>query len=136
MKVGIRSRSTTPNCSRRNQAYETSYRREFVVGRASLIVKNVPLSQRYLIGCPFQLSDPVGSSLYMMDFENQKNNRQEPFFRPNTNRANRPHPHKQFPYWPRRSVSSTDIRPEETKQALRNQLDSTYQVDYTGKCMQ
>jgi hypothetical protein len=136
MKAGIRSRSTTPNCSLRNRAYETSYRREFAAKKVSSIVERQTRSQRFLIGTPFQLNDPVGDSLYALDFANQKNVRHEPFFRPNiTSRANRPHPHKQFPHWPRRPVSSTDLRSDEIKQALRNQLGSTYQVDYTGKCM-
>ena len=127
MNAGIRSR--------RNRAYETSYRREFVSKSASTIVGGIPPSQRFLIGSPFQLSEPIGNSMYMMDFGNQRNPSREPFFRPNTTRANRPHPHQQFPHWPRRSASATDLRPEETEQALRNQLDSTYRVAYAGKCM-
>lgn len=111
--------------SPRNQAYETTYNREFVLKKSSPPVEGIPFGQRFLVGSPFKLSDPVGDSSYTMDFTNQKNVQRELFFRPNTNRANRPHPHKEFPYSPRRF--------EETKQALRNQLDSTYEVDFTGK---
>jgi len=100
---------------------------------SSFVVEGIPFGQRFLVGGPFQLSDPIGDSLYKMDFTNQKNVQREPFFRPNTNRANRPHPHKEFPYWPRRSESLCDLQSEETKQTLRNQLGSTYQVDFTGK---
>ncbi|CAF0975663.1 unnamed protein product [Rotaria sordida] len=99
----IRSRSNTPCCSKRNQEYQTTYRREFALKRSSSIDEGVPFSQQFLIGCPFQLNGPIGESLYRIDFTNQKNVQQEPFIRPNTHRANRPHPHKQFPYWPRRS---------------------------------
>ncbi len=133
MEARIRSRSNTPCLSPRNQAYETTYNREFVLKRSSSVLEGEPFSQRFLIGCPFELNDPVGDSLYKIDFTNQKNVQRESFFRPNTNRANRPHPHKHFPYWPRRSESSCDLLSEETKQTLKNQFDSTYQVDYLGK---
>ena len=133
MQTCIRSRSTTPNGSPRNRAYETTYKREFISKRPAPFAEGVPLSQRFITGTPFQLSGPVGDSIYATDFTNQKDVLREPFFRPNTNRANRPHPHKHFPYWPRRSESLSDLRADETNQALSNQLDSTYQVDYTGK---
>ncbi|CAF4040837.1 unnamed protein product [Rotaria sp. Silwood1] len=132
MEASIHSRSNTPCCSGRNRAYQTTYRREFVLKRSSSIAEGAPFSQQFLIGCPFQLNGPVGESLYAIDFTNQKNVQREPFIRPNTNRANRPHPHKEFPYWPRRSESVCGLPSDETKQALRNQLDSTYQVDYTA----
>jgi hypothetical protein len=133
MKVCVRSRSTTPCSAVQKHAYETTYKREFVLKRPSSVIEGAPFGQRFLIGCPFELSDPVGESLYTVDFNNQKNVLREPFFRPNTHRANRPHPHKEFLFWPRRSESLRDLRSEETKQTLRNQLDSTYQVDYTGQ---
>ncbi len=133
MEACIRSRwNTIPSLSR-NRAFETTYKREFVSKRSSSVIQSIPFGQRFLIGSPFQLNDPVGASLYRMDFTNQKNVYREPFFRPNTNRANRPHSYKQFPYWPRRSASAWDLPSDETKQALRNQISSTYQVDYTGK---
>jgi hypothetical protein len=133
MEACVRSRSTTPCCFQQNKTYETTYKREFVSKRPASIVEGAPFGQRFLIGSPFQLSHPVGETLYTMDFINKKNILREPFFRPNTKRANRPHPHKGFPYWPHQSESLNDLRSEETKQTLRNQLDSTYQVDYTGK---
>jgi len=133
METYIRSRSNIPCFSSRNQPYETTYKREYVSKRPSPIVEGIPFGQRFLIGCPFQLSDPIGNSLYEMDFANRKNLHRGPFFRPNTNRAHRPNTNKEFPYCPRRAESFGDLRSEETKQALRNQLDSTYEVDYTGK---
>jgi hypothetical protein len=126
-------RSNTSCGSVRNHAYETTYIREFAVKKSSPIVEGIPVGQRFLIGCPYQLSEPVGASLYTMDFANKKNSRQESFFRPDTSRANRPHPHRQFPHWPRRSESFCELQSDETKQALRNQLNSVYRVDYTGK---
>ncbi|CAF3343031.1 unnamed protein product [Rotaria socialis] len=132
MAASTRSQSNTRSSLKRSQAYQTTYRREFLLKRSSSIDEGVPPSQRFLIGCPFQLNEPVGETLYKIDFNEPKNVQRDHFMRPNTNRANRPHPHKQFPYWPRRSESVCDVPPEETRQALKNQLDSTYRVDYTG----
>ena len=133
MQTHARSQSMTPDFTRGKLAYQTSYKREYAPKRTITMAESPPFGQRFLIGSPFQLNDPIGNSLYTMDFTKENDVRRDIFPRPNTNRANRPHPPKQFPYWPR-SESLCDLSaPEETKQALRNQLNSTYQVDFNGK---
>ena len=133
MEACIPSRSATPDCSKRCRPYQTTYRREFNLKRSPSIDEGAPFSQQFLIGRPFQLTDPVGDSIYAVDFTEKKNVQRKPVFRSNTNRANRPHPHKQFPFWPRRTESLCNLPSEETRQALRNQLDSTYKEDFIGK---
>lgn len=132
MQAHGRSQSMTPDFSRGKFAYQTSYRREFPSKNTTTIAENPPFGQRFLIGSPFQLNDPIGSSLYTVDFTKQNEVQREIFPRPNTHRANRPHPHKEFPHWPR-SESLCDLSaPDETKQALKNQINSTYRVDFNG----
>lgn len=132
MEACIRSRSNTPCYSAKKQAYQTTYEREFLVKRTPLTDEGIPLSQRFLLGSPFELNDAVGESLYAIDFTKHNKVQREYYFPPSTKRANRPHPHKEFPFWPRRSQSICDQPSEETKQVFRNQLGSTYQVDYVG----
>ena len=93
------------------------------------------MGQRFPIGSPFDLQGPINPSLYMEDYSNPENVQQKVFVRPNTNRANRPHPHRDFPHWPRRAESLSDLSIGEIDQALRNQINSTYQVDFTGKSL-
>ena len=134
MEACIRSRLNTSYHSKRNQEYVTTYKREFGSKRASAIVEGAPLSQRFLIGTPFRLSDSVGESLYTMDFAQKKNVQRKPSFFESTNNIDRPPSQQQLPpHYPRRTESFNDSVSDEIKQALRNQLDSTYQVDYTGK---
>ncbi len=124
MDACLRSRLNTSYHSKRHQAYETTYKREFSAKKASSIVEGAPVSQRFLIGSPFQLSDTISESLYTMDFSHKKNVQRKPSFIPTTTISEQ---------LPRRAESFNDSVSDEIKQALRNQLDSTYQVDYTGK---
>lgn len=132
MIAGTHSQSNTSRVFERNRAYETTYKREYVLKRSPSIVEGVPIGQQFLIGSPFQLNGAVGESLYSIDFTSPTDSKREPVLRPNTPRANRPHQHKGFPYWPRRCQSVSNLPVEEKEQALRNQLNSTYQVDYSG----
>jgi hypothetical protein len=134
METCIQARPSTPYRSERSKSYETTYQREFSTLKRSLTIdEGIPAGQRFLIGAPHQLNDPVGITSYTVDYPEQKNVQREPLIRPNTSRANRPHPHPQFTHWPRRPTTATSAISEETKQALRNQFNSTYQTDYIGK---
>jgi hypothetical protein len=134
METCIQSRPSTPYRSTRSKSYETTYQREFsALKKSTTIDEGVPCGQQFLIGYPYQLNDPVGVTSYTVDYHEQKPVQREPVIRPSTPRANRPHPHPQFTHWPRRPVTASPIISEETKQALRNQLSSTYQTDYIGK---
>ncbi len=134
METCVQSRPGTPYRSTRSRSYETTYQREFSALKRSLTIdEGVPSGQRFLIGYPYQLNDPMGVTSYTVDYSEQKNVQREPIIRPNTSRANRPHPHPQFTHWPRRPVTASPAISEETKQALRNQFNSTYQTDYLGK---
>ncbi|UJR20557.1 hypothetical protein I4U23_023684 [Adineta vaga] len=135
MDACLRPRLKTSYHCRRNQDYETTYKRAFSAKRPAPIVEGAPLSQRYLIGCPFNLADPVGESIYTMDFARTKNVERKPSFYENTSIIEQSDSQKQqCTQCPRRSESFNDSISDEVKQALRNQLDSTYQVDYTGSC--
>ena len=117
----------------RNRAYETTYQREFsAVKQAVPIDEGVPAGERFLIGSPYELTDPVGVSSYAVDFAHQKNASRASAIRPNTARAHRPHPHPQFTHWPRRPDTAYPVVSEETKRALANQLNSTYRTDFIG----
>ncbi len=134
METCIQSRPSTSCRSVRSRSYETTYQREFSTLKKSLTIdEGVPSGQRFLIGCPYQLNDPVGVTSYTIDYPEKKNVQREPVIRPNTPRANRPHPHPQFTHWPRRPATTSSALSEETKQALRNQFNSTYQTDYIGR---
>lgn len=134
METSIQTRPKTAFRPARSQSYETTYQREFsAIKRGSTINEGVPSGQRFLIGSPYQITDPVGVTSYTVDYTEQKNVQREPVIRLNTPRANRPHPHPQFTHWPRRPVTASPVMSEEMKQALRNQLTSTYQMDYIGK---
>jgi hypothetical protein len=134
MAVCIQSRPTTPHRSSRSRSYETTYQREFSALRRSLTIdEGVPAGQRFLIGTPYQINDPVGVTSYTEDYPHQTNVQREPVIRPNTHRANRPHPHPQFTHWPRRPVTASPVISEQTKQVLKNQFNSTYKTDYIGK---
>ncbi|CAF0866750.1 unnamed protein product [Rotaria sp. Silwood1] len=134
MATCIQSLPGTPYRSGRSRSYETTYQREFSTLKRSLTIdEGVPSGQRFLIGYPYQLNDPVGISSYTVDYPHQKDVQRESIARPNTPRANRPHPRPQFTHWIRRPATvAAPIVSEETKQALRNQLNSTYQTDYIG----
>ena len=134
MEACIQSLPSTPLRRARSRAYETTYQRQFSsLKRVSSINEGVPYGQRFLIGCPYQLNDPIGASSYTVDYSQQKDIQREPFVRLNTPRANRPHPHEQFTHWPRRPVTAAPVISADIKQALKNQLNSTYQTDYIGK---
>lgn len=116
MEVRSRSRSTTPS-----RSYETTYRREFISRRSPSTIESAPFGQRFLIGSPFQLNDPIEDTMYTMHFSKPKNIINELDC-------------GQIPNWCRRSQSSCELPvPDEMKQALKNQIDSTHRVDYTGK---
>ncbi|CAF1423609.1 unnamed protein product [Adineta steineri] len=133
MDACIRSRAKTSYHSKRNQAYETTYKREFSSKKPVVIVEGAPPEQRFLVGCPFNLADPVGETIYTMDFSRTNPvPKQQPYFQ-STSTIERPDS-KQLPCCPRRYETLNDPLEDEIKQALRNQLDSTYQVDYTGSC--
>jgi hypothetical protein len=134
MDACLRSRVNTSYHSRRNQAYETTYKRVFSSKRPARIVEGAPLSQRFLIGCPFILTDPVGESIYTMDFARKTKEERKPSVYQSTSVLEQPDSQQPLPSFPRRSESFNDTVSDEIKQALRNQLDSTYRVDYTGKC--
>jgi hypothetical protein len=134
METCIQSRPRTPCRSTRSRSYETTYQREYSTLKRSLTIdEGLPAGQRFLIGFPYQLNDPVGVTSYSVDYQQQKNVQQEPIIRRNTPRANRPHPRPQFTHWPCRTIIVAPVISEETKQALRNQLKSTYRTDYIGK---
>ena len=91
-------------------------------------IEDAPSGQRFLIGSPYQLTDPVDSSSYRMDFSAPKTLYRQASLRsqstkidliPGTQRTENPNP-----------SSSREI-----KQALRNQLNSTYQTDFVGTLM-
>lgn len=129
----VQSRPQTPYRPLRNRAYQTTYQREFsAIRRATPFDEGIPAGQRFPIGAPHQLEDPIGDTSYSNDYEPPKEVQREPIVRPNTGRANRPHPHPQFTHWPRRPQTAKVTIDEQTKQALRNQLYSTYQLDYIG----
>ncbi|UJR29134.1 hypothetical protein I4U23_010348 [Adineta vaga] len=134
METYIQSRPTTPYSSNRNRSYETTYQREYsIIRKASNIDEGVSSGQRFLIGCPYELSEPVGITSYTDDYpDKNKSVQREPVIRPNTPRAHRPHTHPQFPHLPRQSVTNSSGISEEIKQALKNQLTSTYRTDYLG----
>lgn len=127
MDACIRSRVNTAYHSRRNQAYETTYSRSFSAKRPTRIVEGAPLSQRFPISCPFNLSDPVGETIYTMDFSRKPKDEPKPSLYQSTSAF------EPVPTFVRRSASFNDNVSDEIKQALRNQLDSTYQVDFTGE---
>ena len=133
MNECVRSSQNTPRSSLQQRAYETTYHRAFPVKRSLSIGEGSPFGQRFLLGAPYNLQDDIGASIYMMDYSRYNDNRDRSFFRPNTSRANRPHPHRDFPFWPRKAESLQDVSTDETEQALRNQLNSTYQVDFNGE---
>ena len=118
--------------SRANRSYQTTYRREYVLKRSPSVVEGIPLGQQFPVSSPYRLEGPIGSSIYAVDYFKENKVQREEFPRPNTNRANRPHPHRDFPFWPRRAESLGDLSVEETEQALKNQLNSTYRADFTG----
>ena len=118
--------------SRANRSYQTTYRREYVLKRSPSIAEGIPLSQQFPVSSPYRLEGPIGSSIYAVDYFKENKVQREEFPRPNTNRANRPHPHRDFPFWPRRAESLGDLSAEETEQALKNQLNSTYRADFAG----
>ena len=96
-------------------------------------MKVFQLVKEFLIGTPYQINDPIGVTSYTEDYPHQTNVQREPVIRPNTPRANRPHPHPQFTHWPRRPVTASPAISEQTKQVLKNQFNSTYKTDYIGK---
>ena len=127
-------RPSTPYRLNRSRSYETTYQREYsTLKKSTTIDEGVPAGQRFVIGCPYKLTDPVGITSYTEDYPHQTNVQREPAVRPNTSRANRPHPHPQFTHWPRRPVTAVSGLSEQVKQALRNQFNSTYQTDFIGK---
>ena len=125
------STNNSPRPSPRNRPYETMYQREYVSKPSSSIAEGIPRGQRFPVGSPYDLAGPITASLYTVDYSNPDNVQQKVFVRPNTNRANRPHRHRDFPHWPRKAESMMDLSIGETDQALRNQLNSIYQVDFT-----
>lgn len=132
MDARIRSHSTARATLRRN-AYQTTYKREFVLKRSSSSIdEGIPPSQRFLIGSPYELDEPVGETVYKIDFNQPKIIQSQSTVRPKTSRVSQADPHKQYPYLPRRSESACDLPPNEIRQALKNQLDSTYRVDFAG----
>lgn len=133
MDACIRSRLQTSYHSKRNREYETTYKREFSAKRPSSIVEGAPLSQRYLIGCPFNLADPLGESIYTMDFARKNNAQRKSSSFQNATSIDRSDSQQHLPECFQRSESFNDTNSNDIKQALRNQLDSTYRVDYTGK---
>ncbi len=134
METCIQSRPSTPYRPNRSRSYETTYQREFSnFKRASNIDEGVPSGQRFLIGCPYELNDPTGVSSYTVDYSHQNNVQREGSIRPDTARANRLHTQPQFTHLIRRPATASSVISEETKQALRNQLNSTYQTDYIGR---
>lgn len=132
MEDHIPSPKQTPRLSPANRSYETTYRREYVLKRSPSIIEGIPLGQHFPVSSPYRLEDPIGTSVYAVDYFKENKVQREEFPRPNTSRANRPHPHRDFPFWPRRAESLSDLSTEETQQALKNQLNSTYRVDFTG----
>ncbi|CAF0874094.1 unnamed protein product, partial [Didymodactylos carnosus] len=125
--------------------YETSYQRDFYLKNhqeENLI--DVPPSQRYPIGCPYQLGDPIGIGQYQ-DQYNDKGYCRSPPIRTGTSsgtRANNPHPLTEFMVWrypkmsgdnPYNQDDPDSDQQEQIKQALKNQLTSTYRSDYLGK---
>ena len=133
MEMSFPSRPSTARRPARNRAYETTYQREFSATKQSMpIDEGVPAGERFLIGSPYQLTDPVGVTSYAVDFVHQENVSRASAIRPNTARAHRPHPHPQFTHWPRRSETAHSAVSEETKRALANQLNSTYRTDFIG----
>ncbi|CAF1192317.1 unnamed protein product [Adineta steineri] len=134
METYIRSQPNTPHPSTRNRAYQTTYQREYsILKQISNDDEGVPAGQRFLIGCPYQLSDPVGTTSYTTDYPQNNNVKREGPIRPNTPRANRPHIHPHFPHVSsRQPITLAPIMTEEIKQALKNQITSTYRTDYIG----
>ncbi|CAF0960520.1 unnamed protein product [Adineta ricciae] len=119
--------------SHRIRSYETTYQREYsIVRKATNIDEGVPAGQRFLIGCPYELNEPVGITSYTDDYPEKTNIQREPIIRPNTPRANRPHTHPQFPYIPRQSVITSSDITEKIKQALKSQFTTTYRTDFLG----
>ena len=133
MEISIQARPATPYRLPRSKSFQTTYQRQFsALKNAVVIDEGIPAGQRFLIGAPHQLNEPIGDTSYSEDFAQPGSVEREPVIRPNTSRANRPHPHPQFTHWPRRPTTANIKVDEETKQALRNQLYSTYQMDYIG----
>lgn len=137
MEVSTQSRPVTPYRLGRNKVYQTTYQREYsMLKQAVTNDEGVPAGQRFPIGAPHELNEPIGGTSYNEDFGQPEPVNREPVFRPNTSRANRPHPRPQFTHWPRRPETAKTALDEDTKQALRNQLSSTYQVDFIGTLSQ
>lgn len=134
MEACIQSLPSTPYRSAPSKAYQTTYQREFSSLKKSLIIdEGIPTGQRFLIGSPYQLNDPVGISSYSIDYPNRKDTQIESVIRLNTPKVHQPHPNSQFTQCFKRPITVSPVISEETKQALRNQLNSTYQIDYAGK---
>lgn len=134
MEVTLATRPGTPFRPGRNRAYQTTYQREFsALKRSNTMDEGMPAGQRFPIGAPHALNDPIGETAYSEDFNAPGNVQRGPILRPSTSRANRPHPQPQFTHWPRRPETAHPQINDETRQALRNQLYSTYQVDFIGE---
>lgn len=134
MEVSVQSRPATPYRLGRNRSFQTTYQRSYsALKAAGTIDEGIPAGQRYPIGAPHELNGPIGESSYSEDYAQPAPVIREPVFRPSTTRANRPHPHPQFTHWPRRPETAKINIDDDTKQALRNQLYSTYQVDFIGE---
>lgn len=132
MEDQIHSPKHTSRSTLAHRPYETTYRREYILKRSPSDVEGIPLGQQFPISSPYRLDGPIGASIYTVDYSKDNKVCREEFPRPNTSRANRPHPHQGFPFWPRRAESLIDLSVEETEQALKNQLNSTYRADFTG----
>jgi hypothetical protein len=134
METSIQFRPGTTFRATKNRAYQTTYQREFsAIKRSATVDNGISAGQRFPIGTPYQLNDPIGETSYSVEFAEPNAIERGPVIRPNTGRANRPHPHPQFTHWPRRPETVHPQIDGETRQALRNQLYSTYQVDYIGQ---
>ena len=75
----IQSRPQTPYRPLRNRAYQTTYQREFsALRRATPFEEGIPAGQRFPIGAPHQLEDPIGETSYSNDYEPPKEVQREP----------------------------------------------------------
>ncbi|CAF1019138.1 unnamed protein product [Didymodactylos carnosus] len=148
----IRSRSYNPKSAslhvRPHTAaatnYLTSYQRDFCPKQCqdeNLV--DVPQGQQYPIGCPYQLDGPIGIGHYQEQFTNKGYCRSQPIRTATASgtRANNPHPSQEFMVWkypgankanPYNQDEFNHEQQEQIKQALKNQLTSTYRSDYLG----
>ena len=111
-----------------NQPYQTTYKREFITRRPPSTIEDAPFGQRFLIGSPYQLNDPLDSSSYRMDFSDPTTMHRQVSPHPRTIKINQNRGNQ-------RTENPDPSSSKEMKQALRNQLNSTYQTDFIGKWM-